>query len=170
MDRLEPEQLEEYGKLFKYLTPIPKLGKYQASDLYELEFAEVVNIKEAIREERFYDAMTIYFKCPLVFLMKFRILQYSHALNYMMKDVNALLDRESKALSKEPEQEWVAAGVRELDKFGALNVLDALGVEYGKSPNEIETWSYGLVFGLLWRRTTKADIHERYRELTKNKK
>ena len=170
LDTLTSEEVEQYANVLKYLKPVPSIGKYKAQDLYEMEFAEVVNIRNAVKEQRFFDAMTVYYKIPMIFLMKKKLIEYSHALNHMMNELNILIEREINVLSREPDQDWVAAGVKELDRFGALNVLDQLGQQFGKAPTEVETWPYGLVFGLLWKRASEADINERYRELTKNKK
>lgn len=170
LDTLTPEEVEQYANVLKYLNPVPNVGKYKARDLYEMEFAEVTNIRMAVKDERFFDAMSIYYKIPMIFLLKKKLIEYSHALNHMVKELNILIEREITVLSREPDQDWVASGVKELDKFGALNVLDQLGQQFGKAPTEVETWTYGLVFGLLWKRSVEADINERYREITKNKK
>lgn len=164
---LPVKDVETYARYLKYLVPKDRLGNYKASNLYDLEFAEVVNIRDAINSGDMVTAMSIFFKCPVPFLIRFRLIPYSHALNYMIKMVDQLNTREAKALKSEPDQKLVEAGVKELDRFGPLNILDDLGKEFGKSPTEIEKWSYGLIFGLLWRRSIKSEINERYMELTK---
>lgn len=170
LEQALPEELELQSNYFKYLKPIAKIGKYKAPDLYEMEFAEVVNIKNAMKAENYFEAVHLFYRIPKYYLLKIRVIEYTHALNYLTKEMDVLIAREVKALTSEPDQDWIEAGVRNLDRFGPLNVLDDLGQEFGKSPLEVERWPYGLVFGLLWRRTIKADINERYREITKSKK
>lgn len=170
IDTLEPEELESYSLILPCLKPIPKLGKYKARDFYKMEFAEVVNIREAVKADDMIEAVRLYYNVPPVFMVSKRIIEFSHAQNYMIRQLEIINTREEKELYSEPDQNWVEAGIRELDRYGALNVLDRLGMEFGKSPEEIETWSYGLVFWLLSRRATQARINERHREITKNKK
>ena len=171
MGNLTDEELSQYSNFLKYLLPKPNLGKYTASNLLDLEFAEVILIKNSIRQGgNMLQGMSIFYKCPEVILVKFRLVEFTYAQNYLIREVETLLRREENALKSDPDPDWEAAGISVLDKYGPLNILDRLGKEFGKAPQEVELWPYRVVQALMIKRSDEAALYERYRELTKNKK
>lgn len=168
MDSLSPERVKEYSKILSLLSPKPYLGTKKSKNLFELEFAEVENIKRDIKTSKgILKAMSVFFDCDEKLLVDYRIIQFYHAFNHLLSQIEHLENIERANLHSKPKQDMIEAGVKNLDRFGALNVLDSLAMDYGKSPTEIEKWSYGLVYSLLWKRKVQSDIDENYREAQK---
>lgn len=160
----------EVPKELKYLKPKNTLGKRKAKDIYKMPFAEVENIRRKVSTpEGLVQAMCILFDCPEKLILDYRVVQFQHAANYLLSQVKRINDVERATLSKPPKHDDIELGVRELDRFGALNILDRLGQEFGKSPEEVEQWPYGLVYSLMWKRRIESDIEDARAEKFKNK-
>lgn len=169
--RLSEVDQKEYIKILSFLKPIPTLGRRSAKDVFEMTFAEVENMRRGVSSpEGMIKAMSTFFDCPEKYLVDYRIVQFYHAFNHLMSQLQHITNIERINLSKPPKQDMIDAGVKELDRFGALNTLDLLAKEYGKSPEEIEQWSYSLIYSLMWKRKIESDIQDNWQEANKSKK
>ena len=154
----------------RYLKPKNVLGKRKAKNIYKMPFADVENMRRRFNTpEGLIDAMCVLFDCPEDLMLDYRIIQFHHAANYLISQIKRINDVERATLSKPPKQDDVELGIRELDRFGALNILDRLGQEFGKSPEEVEQWPYGLIYSLMWKRRIESDIEDARAEKLKNK-
>lgn len=161
---------EAYERVLRYMKGKPHLGRRKARNVYEMPFAEVELMRNGIgTEEGFLQAMCLLFDCPKEMITDYRLTQFFAARNHMLSQIEHISNMERLTLSREPDPKLIEAGIKELDRFGALNILDQLGREYGKSPEEIEQWSYGLVYSLMWKRRIESDIDEKRAEQLKRR-
>lgn len=168
LGRLSPEEVDSYAKVLKYLKPIPRIGRWKAKQIVEMQFAEVVNLrKDFSSTEGEFRAMSLFYGVPMWFLMRRRLIEYMHARNYLEAEIKKIDARERKHLFQVPDTDLMAAGIERLDMFGPLNTLDRLAKEFGQPIHEVEQWSYGLIFSLQYKRAVEADIDERLRAMKK---
>lgn len=79
---------------------------------------------------------------------------------------------EAKMLKYTPTPEEKQAGIMDLSKkIGDLSTADALAEKYGKDPDEILSWSYVKVFGILYADLETSKFRRKHRKiLEKNQK
>jgi len=171
MGKLKPEQAERYGAILRCLKPKSILGTRKAKNIFEMQFAEVENMRRDIGSpDGMFKAMCLFYDCPEELLTDYRIIQFYHALNHLLSQIEHLDNIERQNLYSKPKQEDIDAGIREFDRFSSLNVLDDFAKDYGKSPLEVEQWPYGLIYSLMWRRKVSRDFEENKFEAMKTKK
>lgn len=158
MDALTPAEVYEYSLLAPMLRASRTLGRREAANLWEAEFAETENIRRAMATGDHVTAVSLAFGCPMELVTDYRILDFWAAVNHLASEVEHLNLLERTNIAREPDHKVPVELSKQLDVFGPLNWLETLGMAYGKSPNEVETWTYGLVHSLMWKRAVEYDI------------
>jgi hypothetical protein len=167
---LSQSEIEEYTKILKLLRPKAQLGFRKAKNLFEMTFAEVELMRRNVANPNgIHKAVALLFDCPEKLITDYRLVQFYHALNHLISQLEHLQNLEKINLRSPVKPEMKNAGVDKLDKFGALNTLDALAKEYSTNPMEVEQWKYGLIYSLMWKRKTEAEIDNNLREANKRK-
>ncbi|SNA77389.1 hypothetical protein [Flavobacterium psychrophilum] len=166
--QLKSQKFEEYHSLLSHLTPI-KLTDSIGS-LTDLTFGEVAEIKRSLQRPTFENTTKLFeiiFKIDQKKLYKINVIEFYHALNWIKHEVQSVYNREVENLSPDTDSKLKDAGVDELNIFGEMNTLIALGEKFSKAPQEVENWSYNLVFSLMLHQKISSDINKRYVELNK---
>lgn len=163
---------EKYNSIMRYLIPKNHLRKYKSKDFSEISYGDIILVKRLSENPDFEDLVNIFetvFGIKRKKLLRTRIIDFYHALNHIKKEIETIEFRELKNLNSRTDDELKRAGVEKLNIFGELNTLILLGSKYGKSPEEIEQWSYGLVFSLLLHEKITNDINKNYTEIINKK-
>lgn len=146
---LPEDRFELYHDILKYLKPMPRLGKRSAKDIETLTFGEVVSIRQGLNDP---DADVVIEMFCLVFgikktnVLNSNVIDFYHAFNWIKDQIIEINDREQNKLSSAPDGKLKEAGIEELNVFGELNTLIALGEKFGKSPEEIKSGRIALFF------------------------
>ena len=168
--QLQNDKFEEYHNVLQYLEEIPIKGKKKIESITDLTFGEVATIKMYLQETSYQNIIEIF---KLIFgleenqIHKIDVVNFYHSLNWIKKEVQNIYDREIQSLSSPPDSKLKDAGIDDLNIFGEMNTLIALGEKFGKAPQEIENWNYEIVFSLILHQKISAEINKRYVELNK---
>ena len=80
------------------------------------------------------------------------------------------VEKEQKLLTYKPTPEELKAGIKELsEKVGDFGTIKALAKAYHKDPDEILSWEYGKVFGILYTDMEEFRFSQRYEKVIKDK-
>lgn len=170
LHKIPEDHRNDYAKVLRLLKPSEQLGRRKARNIYLMQYGEVESMRGSIHTpEGALMAVSMVFDCPEKYLMDYRLLQFYPALNHVAKVLSYLDTLEENNLSKKPKKDMLDAGIHRLNHFGNLNTTDRLGKEFGMCPEEIEKWSYNLVYHLMWKRKVESDIDDDYAEITRPK-
>lgn len=168
--QLQNEKFEEYHNVLQYLEAIPIKGKNKIESITDLTFGEVAIIKMCLQEPSYQNIIEIFktiFGLEENQIHKIDVVKFYHSLNWIKEEVQNVYDREVQSLSSPPDSKLKDAGIDDLNIFGEMNTLIALGEKFGKAPQEIENWNYEIVFSLILHQKISSDINKRYIELNK---
>lgn len=157
-----------YWKLQAIMKPHPAFGTRSAKRLGELQYGEVASLKQSIQTpdfESLADMFTIVFGVKKNQFINAPVTDFLSALGWLRQSIVDLIKKEYNALKSEPDPDMEAAGVNRLSIFAEMNTLIAIGQQYGKSPEEIETWKYNLVFALMLHNKTISEVQKSYAEI-----
>ena len=158
---LSPEEFEEYNSILQYLKAIA--GK----DLRELEFGQVAEIRRVFSQPDFKGIEKVFELVFDVELSKLKATEFFARFNWVVDQLKAIARMEKKLQSNDAI--WEQAGGERMNIFGELNTLRALGVQYGVPPQEVEKWSYNLVFTLSYQNKELSEVQERYQKIMSRK-
>jgi len=88
---------------------------------------------------------------------------------YIFDELNFISNLEKEYLSSTPDNELVNAGVRELDRFGSLNVIDQLANGDILKWEEVKKLAYKDVFDKLWKSNIEQKIQKNYNKIVQEK-
>ncbi len=165
------EGFEEYHNVLKYLNPKPVLKGNRAKKIQSFSYGEVRAIIGTVQSPNFESIIEMLCK---VFNLKKRqvyrisVVDFYHAFNWIKQEIKVILKKEQ-VLNSKPNGKLIQAGIKKLNVFGELNTLIALGKQFGKSPTEVQQWSYRLVFSILYHEKTVNEIDKNYNNLISNK-
>lgn len=165
---LEEEQAEGYLQLSSLVNPKAEFLKKPAKALGTLQYGQVSIIKRSLLKPSLEGLIAVFemvFGVSGYLQKRANIVEYFYALKWISEEIAAMLQKESKYLSGKPDPFLEMAGAARLSIFGELPALKMLGTQYGKSPEEVATWSYNLVFSLLYMDNIETDVRDNYNEL-----
>lgn len=166
--QLKNQRFEEYHNVLQYLEALPLNDKIES--LTDLTFGEVAGIKLDLKQPTFDNMIDIFktiFGLSQKEIYKINVIEFYHALNWIKEEIQNIYDREIQNLSFTPDSKLKDAGIDDLNIFGEMNTLIALGEKFGKAPQEVENWNYNLVFSLMLHQKISTEINKRYVELNK---
>jgi hypothetical protein len=169
---LETTKFEQYHNTLKLLKAKSILKGKQAKSIESLTFGEVVELKRNLSTptiENVLRAFSLVFELSDQDVLKTDVVDFYHAFNFIKEEITIIADREQKKLSSVPDEKLKSAGIEELNIFGELNTLILIGEKFGKSPQEVENWSYSLVFSLMYHDKISNDISKRYSKILNQK-
>lgn len=135
----------------------------KVTDIKEMKFFEVTNIRELISEpstEGIIEVFTMVTGLENNELLKLDIIQFYAVLNHIQKTIIEINNMENNHLTSNHENiklEMVNAGQR-MGVFGPLNVIDSLAGGDITKWEMIENMPYLTVFSKLYMETVKSDI------------
>jgi hypothetical protein len=146
--------------MFKKVKGHSIFNGLKAKDFMELSFKDVEFIKTSLSEPNETNMFKI---LEIVFgvknFSKVRLLEFYKAYNYIVEQITQIIESE-KSLSSPASDKLLMAGIERMTIFGALNILDDIARRYSKSPQEVENWSYGLIFSLSLKMKYENDIQK----------
>lgn len=176
LNTLEPSKYDEYRSVLQYLKPKAVIRKRQAKDIMQLTFNEVELVKQSLRQPDIDGLATIFrivYGLSRKELLKVRLIEFFHAYNHVIKQVNMIMEQENVKLRFEEtdmikRDQLQRAGVERLNIFGVLNTLDAIAQRYGTHPDIVKEWQYGYVFSLLFKMNVERQVQDAYAEIVKH--
>lgn len=169
---LHSERFEQYHNTLKHLMPKPVLKGKQAKPIESLTFGEVITIKQSLNAPNIDGLLQVFslvFRLRKADILKVDVLQFYHAFNWVQEQVITINKKEQKTLTSTPDGKLKEAGIEDLNIFGELNTLIALGEKFGKAPQEVEKWAYSIVFSLMYHDKISSDINKRYTKILNRK-
>ena len=166
--RLDEAAALPYWQLQSILKPHPTFGKFKAARLGELQFGQVSTLKQHLQKPDFdglLEMFTLVFGVKRLQFLNAPVTDFLIALGWLRKSVSELIQKEYNALKSETDPDMQAAGVERLSIFQEMNATIAIGKEFGKSPEEIETWKYNLVFTLILHNKITGEVQKNYSEI-----
>lgn len=156
----EPDETKErYNNILHYLKPVETVNK-----IFYLSLEQVENIKDALRtgkEDKILESVKVvqgFKKDKEVYNMT--IIDLFGVINSIKQQVEKILKLEEQSLTpKYPNVKWnLVKGSEKMAKFGIINTLDDLSNNDITKYDAILAMPYNRVFGVLYKRTVKADI------------
>lgn len=155
-----------------YIQPSGTFQNFKGAKLGSLTYGQVAGIKQILgnpTEEIIFNAFSHIFGVKKGIYLNARITEFMAALNYIKEEVISLVETEKQLFESDPDPLMEEAGAQRLAVFGELNILKLIGMQFGKSPMEVENWSYHLVISLVVHNNTIIGIEKKYAELTARK-
>lgn len=170
---LDEYQANQYLQLQEVMNPKGEFMYKKATPLGKLSYGAVGQLKHNITNPSFenvFDCFEKVFNVKLKHFINADIVSFFYGLNWISTELKSLMIKESNALKTDVDHDLEIAGVKRLSKFGELPTLVDLGQKFSKSPMEIESWSYNMVFSLMLYYKVHGEVQKNYQELKKPKK
>ena len=151
-----------------YLKPKGIFAGREATPLGSLTYGEVATIKQNLAKPTFqsiYETFDLVFNIKKTTYLTQDVVSYLYALNWIKTEIKKIIEREKKTLGGDPDPLLEAAGVHRLVPFGELNTILAIAQKYGKSPEEVESWKYNLVFSMMVHDKVSGEVQTEYNKL-----
>lgn len=145
-----------------------KFLNHEATPMTQLTFGEVGTIKSNLKTvtlDSILEIFQIIYSISDKEFFEADVVTYFYALKYIEKEIVSLIDKERKILSSIPDPIMEMAGSKRLQGFGESSTLINLGRSFGKSPEEIEQWKYGLVFMILAYDKVSGEVQKEYQQI-----
>jgi hypothetical protein len=128
------------------------------------------NIPYLIDEGKFDEAISICLSEPIKETLKREELERFRILIWIEKQYEKINDMEKRALERPPEFKMLAAGIKKLDDFGIVNIIDMLSNGDVTKWSEIEQLPYEVCFTKQLKTTIENDINKKMLELNKSER
>lgn len=143
----------------------------KAYELIKLPWWDVKeNIPEALKKSDFEGAISIISGQHRHDILKVDISKRLNFIIFVINSIEKIYDDERKYLSRVPDSDLVAAGIRELDKFGNESTLFLLCDGDPTRMDYVRSSPYELIFDWILYRTINDDISKKLAKIKKNKK
>lgn len=167
--QLDQDQFEDYIKLKQImLVNDDRFMNTRATPINELTFGEVGLIKSYLKDVTIDSILKTF---QIMYSVKERefynadVVSYFYGLKYIEREFVSLVDKERKVLASMPDPEMEFAGSKRLQIFGDSATMITLGRSFGKSPMEIESWKYGMVFTILAYDKVSHEVQKAYQQI-----
>mgnify|MGYP000876995866 FL=1 len=182
--QLSEEQQKELLPALKVLKPLSnytckrwfKKRTHGVKDsITELTFGDVNTIKREVMRgttEGLMNAFELVYKCTKKDMMKMSVVLFYRCMKFITNEVDRVMRLEHHHWKVEPTEydgRLQDAGVKELEMFGDLPMIDSLAGGNILRYNDIERLNYLEVHYILWYRATQANIQNRFQKLMANK-
>lgn len=182
--QLSEEQQKELLPALKVLKPLPNYTRRRwfkkrthgvKDSITELTFGEVNSIKRLVMRETTEDllkAFEIVYKCKARDIIRMEVTQFYRCMILITNEVDKIIKMEQQHWNTEPTDYDIKlqqAGVKELEQFGDLPIIDSLADGDILRYNDIEKLNYLEVHYILWYRAIQTNIQNRFHKLIINK-
>ncbi|MCB0515187.1 MAG: hypothetical protein KDD49_03880 [Bacteroidetes bacterium] len=162
---LPPDKFNKYYNTLKHLAPKSEINGIAAPVIEELTFAQVAMLKKMTSTPDYTNLTKVFELVFGVGIENMDVVSFFAGFNYIIESLKTINKREQMLNAKDPK--WEAAGIDKLGIFGALNQLAAIAQQFSTSPQDVENWSYSLVFALSYKNKIEAEILKNYQEQNK---
>lgn len=141
----------------------------------ELTFGEVNIVKRYVIKgtmEDLIEAFKIVYKCKARDIIRMEVIQFYRCMIFITNEVDKIINMERQHWDTEPtdhDAKLQQAGVKELERFGDLPMIDSLAGGDILRYNDIEKLNYLEVHYILWYRAIQTNIQNRFQKLMINK-
>ncbi|WP_454948113.1 hypothetical protein [Capnocytophaga leadbetteri] len=141
----------------------------------ELTFGDVNTIKREVMRgttEGLMNAFELVYKCTKKDMMKMNVVRFYRCMKFITNEVDRVMKLEHHHWKVEPTEydgRLQDAGVKELEMFGDLPMIDSLAGGDILRYNDIEGLNYLEVHYVLWYRAIQTNIQNRFQKLMANK-
>lgn len=179
--KLKEEQQKELLPTLKILKPIPNYNRKHwfkrrthgvKESITELTFGEVNDIKRRVASLNGADKLEVvrmvYKDEPLLM----DVFRFYGCLRFLTLEAERVMQMEGAHWNTEPTEQdakWEQAGIKELEMFGDLPLIDNLAGGDVLKYNDIEGLNYLEVHYILWYRAMQQNIQQRFQKLMTNK-
>lgn len=179
--QLSEEKQKELLPALKILKPIPNYTRRRwfkkrthgvKESITELTFGEVNSIKRQTMSLDSIDKLDVvrmvYKEEPL----RMNVFRFYGCLRFLTLEAERVMKMEQEHWNTEPTEHDIKlqqAGVKELEQFGDLPMIDSLAGGDILRYNDIEKLNYLEVHYILWYRATQANIQNRFQKIIMNK-
>ena len=171
--QLSEEQQKELLPALKVLKPLPN---YTRRHWFKKHIHGVKNTikREVMRgtTEGLMNAFELVYKCTKKDMMKLSVVRFYRCMRFIINEVDSVMRLEQHHWKVEPTEydgRLQEAGVKELEMFGDLPMIDSLAGGDILRYNDIEGLNYLDAHYILWYRATQANIQNRFQKLMANK-
>ena len=179
--QLSEKKQKELLPALKILKPIPNYTRRRwfkkhthgvKESITELTFSEVNSSKRQAMSLESVDKLDVvrmvYKEEPL----RMNVFRFYGCLRFLTLEAERVMRMEQEHWNTEPTEHDIKlqqAGVKELEQFGDLPMIDSLAGGDILRYNDIEKLNYLEVHYILWYRATQANIQNRFQKLMANK-
>lgn len=154
---LSQKDFEGYRSLLTYVKTV------KGKELGTLSFGQVATIKKALQQPTLEALQNIFSLVYSIEIRNLNTIQFFERFNWIEAELKKIAEREK--LLSSSDAIWEQAGGEQLVKFGELNTLRALAMQFSTTPQEVENWTYNLVFTLMYQNKTLNEVQEQYHKL-----
>lgn len=144
----------------------------KAKPLGALEYGHVIQMKHSLLKIDF-EALAFIFKKVYGIkqpeLLEADVVSYFIAIKWIKQEFKALIEKEKKVLTPIYDIDLDFAGVKRLSGFGEIATLINLARSFGTTPEDLEKWTYNLVFTILAYDKVKGEVQTEYSKLKQKK-
>ncbi len=165
---LEGNKFDSYNELLKNLNGKNVAAGKVAKDIYQLSFASVSYLKEFMQSPSlpgFISVFKLVFDVDEKEFLKMKTTEFYYSFNWLQNQIIELVENERNQLESKPDENWVAAGIEKLNKYGDVNVVLDLSEQFGWTTEYVEQKSYEEVIVILMRNGDKSTINKNYSEI-----
>ncbi|MBV1889255.1 MAG: hypothetical protein KUG67_03320 [Proteobacteria bacterium] len=147
-----------YIQAFEFIKPKNYING-KSFNLELLTFNEVNTIKilyQDINQDKIIMLFDLCFKEEN--LLTCSVLEFFQAKKYLDKAIEGLLEREKALLYSPPNPKAIAAGSRNLNRYGSANTTVSIGAQFGFRPRDVGEWLYTEVLIIQGINVTTAEI------------
>jgi hypothetical protein len=182
--QLSEEQQKELLPALKVLKPLSNYTRRHwfkkhihgvKNSIIELTFGDVNTIKREVMRgttEGLMNAFELVYKCTKKDMMKMNVVRFYRCMRFITNEVDRVVKLEQhhwKVAPTEYDGRLQEAGVKELEMFGDLPMIDNLAGGDILRYNDIEELNYLEVHYILWYRAKQTNIQNRFQKLMANK-
>lgn len=160
---------EQYVQVLQFVKPVARLGKHKAKSFQEMTYNDVLMLKKLASTDAYVPMFDIVFGINENELNMTRIKEFFQAFNWIRDEVKRIIKVEKRELGSEPDPDMVEAGISRLDRFGDMNAVIPMSIDYGVHPDVILGWQYSVVFMLLRHKKISGEIDRNYMEIMRKK-
>jgi hypothetical protein len=161
---LPSDKFEEYHNICQFQKGNNNIKNKTCDGLMSLSWLDVSEIKDyfqSMNVEGIVTALKIVFGLKEKEILHLDIKEFYQAFNWIQDELLKIYKAEKK-LSSKPDSKLKEAGIDDLNIFGDLNSLIAIGEKFATPPHEVEKWNYSLVFSLIYHDKISGEVQKRY--------
>lgn len=168
-NQLSEDDLAGYLFIIKALKGKSVIGDNEARTIESMTYGQVSLLKRYVSSGRDDLAVSMVFEMSEKKLSKTGVFNFFNAVFWVRNRLSDLLEKESKLLGSEPDQDLVLAGIEDLNRFGDQNIMIDLAERFNCMPEDIAQLKYSQVFTILWRDNILRKVNKTLSHIKKSK-